>query len=136
MSNLSSLGPTRPTNISLSIHPLNHTNFVAVLQASSLNNTPILTNWSFSFNSEYRIEESEQGNLTLSEDLSYYMITSIPIQQASINMAFVVRLWGVYDYCTSDVVIYSGIENINAGPSGNKSFALFRRTFSWLTLCR
>lgn len=134
ISNLSSPGPTPSTTVSLSIQPLNNTNFVAILQASTPNNTPILTDWSFSFKSEYRILETDRGNLTLSGvDLTTYTITSIPIQEPAVNMAVVVRLWGVYRYATSAGMIgSSGVENANSGSSGNGSFALFKRAFSWL----
>ena len=121
-----------PSNVSVSIQPLNDTNFVAVLKASTLNNSPILTDWSFSFKSEYRVLETDRGYLTISEDLSTYTITSIAIQEPLVNMAIVVRLWGVYDYSISDIIGYSGIENVNSGSSGIGSFSLFKRVFSWL----
>lgn len=133
VSDISSSGPTPPTNVSLSIQALNTTNFVAVLQASTLNNTPILTDWSFSFKSEYQILTTNRGNLSLAEDSVTYTITSIAVQEPSVNMAIVVRLWGVYDSSTSSGMIgSSGLENVDSGSSGNQTFALFRRAFSWL----
>jgi hypothetical protein len=130
---ISSSGPTPPTNVSLSIQALNTTNFVAVLQASTLNNTPILTDWSFSFKSEYQILTTNRGNLSLAEDSVTYTITSIAVQEPSVNMAIVVRLWGIYDSSTSSGMIGStGVENVDSGSSGNETFALFRRAFSWL----
>jgi hypothetical protein len=134
ISDFPSSGPTPPTNISLSVQPLNNTNFVAVLQASTLNNTPILTDWSFSFKSLYRILQTDRGNLTMSQDLTTYTITSIPIQEPAVNMAVVVRLSGVYDSSTSSGMVgVSGVENANLGSSGNGSLTLFKRTFAWLT---
>jgi len=129
ISNASCSDLINPLNVSVSIQPLNNTNFVAVLKASTLNNSPILTDWSFSFKSEYRVLETDRGNLTISEDLSTYTITSIPIQEPSVNMAVVVRLWGVYDHSISDRIGYCGIENVNSGSSGNGSFSRFRRVF-------
>lgn len=121
ISDVTSTGLTPPTNVTLSIQPLNTTHFVAVLQASTLNNTPILTDWSFSFNSDYRILGADRGNLT--NNGGSYTITSIPIQEPDRNMAVVVRLWGVYDSNTAEGMV--GVNGV--GGVMNGSYAMIKR---------
>lgn len=129
ISDVTSTGATPPTNVTLSIQPLNTTNFVAVLQATTLNNTPILTDWSFSFNSNYQILGTDRGNLT-KEGTDVYTITSIPIQEPDRNMAIIVKLWGVYDSNTAEGLV--GYDGVTGGSSGaNGSFALFKRAIRW-----
>jgi hypothetical protein len=126
ISHLTSSGSTPPTNVSLSIQPLNTTHFLAVLQANTLNNTPILTDWSFSFQSEYQILGTDRGNLTKgSGDL--YTITSIPIQEPDRNMAIIVKLWGVYDANTAEGLV--GFDGVSAAGSVNGSASLIKRFF-------
>ena len=130
ISDIESTGATPPTNVSLAIQPLNTTHFLAVLQASTLNNTPILTDWSFSFNSEYQILGTDRGNLTKPAGSDVYTITSIPIQEPASNMAVVVRLWGMYDSSTAEGMVgYSGVDT--RGSATNGSFALFKRVIRW-----
>jgi hypothetical protein len=123
VSDITSSGPTPPTNVTLAIQALNTTHFVAVLQASTLNNTPILTDWSFSFNSDYQILGADRGNLTGSG--GSYTITSIPIQEPDRNMAVIVKLWGVYDANTAEgMVTYDGVSGMSAV---NGTFSLLKR---------
>ena len=124
ISDVTSHGPTPPTNVTLAIQPLNTTHFVAVLQAATLNNTPILTDWSFSFNSEYQIVGADRGNLTGGQDGSY-TITSIPIQEPDRSMAIIVKLWGVYDSSTAEGLV--GINGDNGMTAVNGSFSMIKR---------
>jgi hypothetical protein len=129
ISDVTSTGATPPTNVTLSIQPLNTTNFVAVLQATALNNTPILTDWSFSFDSGYQILGTDRGNLT-KDGKDVYTITSIPIQEPDRNMAIIVKLWGVYDSNTAEGFVgYDGVAG--GGSTVNGSFALFKRAIKW-----
>ena len=123
ISDITSSGPTPPTNVTLSIQPLNTTHFVAVLQASTLNNTPILTDWSFSFNSDYQILGADRGNLTYKG--GSYTITSIPIQEPATNMAVVVRLWGVYDSSTAEGLV--GVGGVTGAGAVNGSLSMIKR---------
>jgi hypothetical protein len=129
ISDITSSGSTPPTNVSLAIQPLNTTHFLAVLQANTLNNTPILTDWSFSFQSEYQILGADRGNLTKnSGDL--YTITSIPIQEPDRNMAIIVKLWGTYDANTAEGLV--GFDGVTVGGSAhNGSASLIKRFFKF-----
>jgi hypothetical protein len=83
-----------PVNVTFAIQGLNSTHFVAVLQATTMNNTPILNDWSITFQSDYRIVYADRGNLTYVGGL--YSVTSIPIQEPDQNMAIMVKLLGEY----------------------------------------
>lgn len=133
ISDITSSGSTPPTNVSLSIQPLNTTHFLAVLQANTLNNTPILTDWSFSFQSEYQILGTDRGNLT-KNSRDTYTITSIPIQEPDRNMAVVVRLWGVYDANTAEGLVgFHGVSLGGGSAVNGSASSLIKRFFKFGT---
>jgi Carbohydrate binding domain (family 19) len=125
ISDIMSRGPFPPTKVSIAVQPLNTTHFVAALQAATLNNTPILTDWIFTFHSDYLILGADRGNLSYSNGI--YTITSIPIQEPAKNMAVVVRLLGTYTPSTAQGLV-SVIGVIGVGAA-NASVGLLRRAF-------
>jgi hypothetical protein len=95
----------------------------------TLNNTPILTDWSFSFNSNYQITGADRGNLTKEDGTSVYTITSIPIQEPDRNMAIVVKLSGVYDSSTAEGMVGAEGVGYDSAAMVNGSYSLFKRNF-------